>query len=295
MASERVPNRYPLSIVSPEGHSELENLDFFDGNRPAHFPSPAEVRENPVLRKTLGSIATKFDSLNIIVKYGVDIAASEAYCLRALQLLPEVPVPKVYGWCEEGGEVFIYMELIQGVTLESQWEVLSPEARKEVCTQLRTIVEALRKVQQDPNDQFLGRIDRKPLLDTVLTGGKKPPAGPFNTVKEFHDWLSAVVLKDKAPEATDPIREHLPDDSKVVFTHADLHRSNIMVSADGSGQVLAIIDWHQSGWYPNYWEYCKALYTAWYGEEWAMEYIPQFVDPVDFYDWWEWYPHAFGY
>jgi thiamine kinase-like enzyme len=64
------------------------------------------------------------------------------------------------------------------------------------------------------------------------------------------------------PRSTnDPQRQGLPDDSPVFFTHADLNLVNIIVSSpdDGPARVLAIIDWHQSGWYPAYWEYCKAL------------------------------------
>ena len=106
MASEHVPNRYSLSIGSPEGHLKPNHFDFFDGERPARFPSPAEVRANPVLQGARNSLITKFASLNIVVKYGQEITVSEAYCLLALQLLPDVPVPKVYEWCEDGGEVF---------------------------------------------------------------------------------------------------------------------------------------------------------------------------------------------
>jgi aminoglycoside phosphotransferase (APT) family kinase protein len=93
------------------------------------------------------------------VKYGEDITVSEAHCLRALRrLLPdEVPVPEVYGWCEDGGEVFIYMELITGVTLESQWATLSDQAKKEVSSQLCAIVKGLRKLHQDPSDRFIGK------------------------------------------------------------------------------------------------------------------------------------------
>jgi hypothetical protein len=153
MATDDSPNRYLLSgVLSPEQSS--------DSDRPAHwFPSPAEVRANPLLRETLGSCTTKFDSLNIVVKYGEDITVSEAHCLRALRrLLPdEVPVPEVYGWREDGGEVFIYMELITGVTLESQWATLSDQAKKEVIPQLCAIVKGLRKLHQDPSDRFIGK------------------------------------------------------------------------------------------------------------------------------------------
>ena len=44
-------------------------------------------------------------------------------------------------------------------------------------------------------------------------------------------------------------------------------------------RVIAIIDWGQSGWYPEYWEYCKALYTTLYSDEWRTEWIPRFLSP----------------
>ncbi|EDU49688.1 conserved hypothetical protein [Pyrenophora tritici-repentis Pt-1C-BFP] len=270
---ENMPNCYRLSSdVQFEESPDFEKFNYFNCNRPASsYPSPAEVRENPLLRRSWGSYTTKFDSLNLVVKYGKDITASEAHCLEALRrLLPdEVPVPK--------------------------WESLSEEAKKEVCKQLRSMVNSLRKLEQDPSDQFVGRIDRKPLLDVVFTDGVKPPAGPFNTAKEFHDWLSVLFKEPGKLHFPDPFRGSLPDNSRIVFTHADLHPSNIMVSANGSSHVLAIIDWHQSGWYPEYWEYCKALYTADFTKEWALEYVPQFVNVVEFFEDWLWYPRSMGY
>ncbi|KAI1105026.1 hypothetical protein F4804DRAFT_331695 [Jackrogersella minutella] len=47
----------------------------------------------------------------------------------------------------------------------------------------------------------------------------------------------------------------------VVFMHADLDKSNIFVSpreGDSPHRVGAIIDWHQSGWYPSDWGYINA-------------------------------------
>ena len=42
----------------------------------------------------------------------------------------------------------------------------------------------------------------------------------------------------------------------VRFTHGDLIPKNIMVSPDGAG-IIGIIDWGNSGFYPDYWEYCR--------------------------------------
>jgi hypothetical protein len=308
----------------PRGSSfEFEESAYFSQNgRGCSLPSPAEVRRNqcPGLQST--SQPVRFEALNLLVKYGPEITIAEGQCLWAIRrLFPyQVSVPEVYGWCEEGGEVFIYMELVQGITLEDRWELLSKQERINVCEQLRAILLELRSLRQDPKDHFLGEylfpfristepktecveghINRQPLLDIVFTDNTKLPAGPFSSVKEFHDWLSYLTKRGKEVHWPDPLlipdpfRELLPDNSLVIFTHGDLHRSNIMVSTDGPCRIVALVDWHQSGWYPDYWEYCKAVFTAEPGGEWEIEYVPRFLEVPDCYDAWAFYPRTIGY
>jgi hypothetical protein len=139
------------------------------------------------------------------------------------------------------------------------------------------------------------------LLDIVFTDDTKPSAGPFASVKEFHDWLSYLTKRGKEihwpdpSQIPDPSRYLLPDNSPITFTHADLHPSNIIVSIDNPCHIVAIIDWHQSGWYPDYWEYCKAVFTAEPNGEWETEYIPRFLEVADCYDAWSYYPQTLGY
>ena len=97
-----------------------------------------------------------------------------------------------------------------------------------------------------------------------------------------------------ASEIPDPYRDGLPDDAEVVFTHGDLHPSNIMVSRESPCKVVALIDWRQSGWYPDYWEFCKAVFTAEGGGEWLEVSIPSFIDDTGYYDAWNNYARAFG-
>ena len=49
-----------------------------------------------------------------------------------------------------------------------------------------------------------------------------------------------------------------------MFTHADLHMGNIIISrgVDSLPRVAAILDWHQSGWYPLDWEWLKAQWMC---------------------------------
>lgn len=126
---------------------------------------------------------------------------------------------------------------------------------------------------------ILGSITRGHLLDYVFEN--VPPGGPFKSVKHFNDWFSTLA-QDWLPNSQnyqDPYRELLPDTEAIKFTHGDLHRGNIIISSTSPPRVLAVIDWAHAGWYPDYWEYCKALYTSEYDGEWRNVWIPKFLSP----------------
>lgn len=150
----------------------------------------------------------------------------------------------------------------------------------------------------DPR-HFLGNITRGRLYDIVFTDTSSLPAGPFPNVKTFHDTLANFPFHDHDPnDPPHPYRGFLPDDVPVVFTHGDLHRSNIMITPPLKGsspRVLAIIDWYQSGWFPSYWEYNKTRWTADVGGEWATKYVPLFVDgDEDAYNYWDYFMLKLG-
>jgi hypothetical protein len=53
-----------------------------------------------------------------------------------------------------------------------------------------------------------------------------------------------------------------------------------MMSATSS-DVLGIIDWHRSGWYPDFWGYIKAFWTAdWESRDDWKDCIGTFVQPA---------------
>lgn len=86
----------------------------------------------------------------------------------------------------------------------------------------------------------------------------------------------------------------------VAFTHTDLVPSNILLSPESNPDVAAVIDWGQAGWYPGYWEYCKArrvrpnpeYFDDELDEEWNLKYLPLILEPVDeetVYSPWLWF------
>lgn len=83
--------------------------------------------------------------------------------------------------------------------------------------------------------------------------------GPYQSEAEFNKQIARGCTEDLAcafPEAH--CREHL-----IVFTHADLHPSNILVDA---GKLSGIVDWQFAGFYPAYWEYTKAMRSVRHAE-----------------------------
>ncbi|KAF2793231.1 hypothetical protein K505DRAFT_385865 [Melanomma pulvis-pyrius CBS 109.77] len=208
----------------------------------------------------------RFEDLGLVVKFGSHISITEAINLWAIRRVFQdvIPVPEVYGCrvLEQEGkirEVFIYMQLVQGPTLEQQWPVLSATDKHTICSDLRSICHG-------PAPDLC--LERLPLLR------------PFLSRVEFHDWLSWLWRRHVPDPRSieDPWRDLFPDNGSIVLTHGDLRPANIIVTATGPAKIVAILDWEQAGWYPDYWEDCKARFTASYSGEWRG-WIDQFLDP----------------
>lgn len=81
----------------------------------------------------------------------------------------------------------------------------------------------------------------------------------------------------------------------IKFTHGDLHRSNVIVSRESPSHVVALVDWHQAGWLPEYWEDRKAHYTADPYSEWSTIHLPIILDQYEgTWNSWDFYTMATG-
>lgn len=262
-------------------------MDFLDSS---FFKNPGQCLPTPAQVRALSSdVSTSpqprpiiFEKPDVFVKFGPYVTVAEAQCLWMIRRVfhGRIPVPEVFGWrTDKENYVFIYMELIQGQTLLDSWGDLTSLDKKSLCDQLCQIVGFLRQLEQFSSDMYIGSINRQQLLDYVFQ--TQPEAGPFLSISAFNDWFSCLPQR-RLPMSSrykDPYRGMLPDTGEIKFTHGDLHRGNIIVSSAAPARILAIVDWAQAGWYPDYWEYCKALYTCWYEDEWRRDWIDKFLCP----------------
>ena len=105
-------------------------------------------------------------------------------------------------------------------------------------------------------------------------------------MESFHDAFAR--LASQAPRHSDTYLSGLSDNVDIAFTHGDLDQSNILISKaiDGPARIVALIDWHQSGWYPKPWERLKAEYVTFPDSDW-VKFLP--LRPVNkaYYRAWE--------
>jgi hypothetical protein len=158
----------PQICLAELPESSLAHMDFLDstwfkthGQR-REFPTPEHVRSfsKPPLRPHV----VRFEDLGLIVKFGPDISTLEAINLWAVRraLGDVIPVPEVYGWRVverdgESSEVFIYMQLVQGLTLEQRWTELSAIEKQGISSDLRTMTSCFRSLRDDEFGQVIGR------------------------------------------------------------------------------------------------------------------------------------------
>ncbi|KAJ5135168.1 uncharacterized protein N7515_004446 [Penicillium bovifimosum] len=140
-----------------------------------------------------------------------------------------------------------------------------------------TVVEA--ETQHMVYKQLRGKVPVPEVFgwtEDVFLSSHRNLAGPFHGADAVQKFQEGCYIQ-------------IDGDVPVVFTHDDLVPPNIMLSSGPNPKVVAVIDWGQAGWYPAYWEYCKAhrvrvnpdAFDDVLYEEWITRYLPIILDPVD--------------
>ncbi|KAI1810837.1 hypothetical protein GGS20DRAFT_589166 [Poronia punctata] len=148
-----------------------------------------------------------------------------------------------------------------GVPLSTCNDLLSGRDLERIAAQLKHYITQLRTIPNTVNK-------KAPICDTLggpcrdarIRGGDS--VGPFADEAAFSQML-------RIPD--EPSRRG----HEIMFSHADLNPRNILVEEhvqpDGSvtWNVSGFVDWEFSGYFPEYWEYTKALFE---GFRWPKRY-----------------------
>jgi hypothetical protein len=139
------------------------NTFFGNWTHPKPLPTPAQVRASNlesgvlVLGQKVELTILCFTDLRLVVKFGRRASISEGQALWTLaRYCPQVPVPEVYGWCQDKEETFLYMEYLDGRTLRTCLDTFTNEELQDIAAQIKSMMECMRCLLQPPKDMFIG-------------------------------------------------------------------------------------------------------------------------------------------
>ena len=182
-----------------------------------------------------------------------------------------IPVPQLrYPHLESS--MWIVQDYIEGKMLLECWDTLSYFKRFRVACTLRGYISQLRGL----------RHSRPGTADTGHTGGaifNDVQIGPMESADEFRalcessaysSWAKAVRhrLRDNEADSIEP-PPYMKNDWTLVFTHGDLNPTNLLLSNDN---VLWVIDWQASGYYPMWMEFVGLSWSDRWPRSWQRYY-----------------------
>lgn len=168
------------------------------------------------------------------------------------------------------------------MTLTEAWPSLSHEEKMSVQHQLDDIFRRLRSLREQDGHYF-GGADEEGVKDYHLA--EHPHKAIINTAAGCDDFQfsaphhgSTTYVSFLRSFLTDPIQGS-------VFTHGDVRQGNVLVklNRDNTCVVTGIIDWEDSGFYPEYHECTKVTSTLSVTDEndWYL-YLPTSIAPSNF-------------
>ncbi|KAJ6034784.1 hypothetical protein N7460_008959 [Penicillium canescens] len=199
----------------------------------------------------------------------------------ALQYLaeqvPEIPAPRPHGLIKFGSFCMLFMSYIPSMTLSEAWPCLSHEQKISVQYQLDDIFSRLRNVRRG-DGHYLGGLGGEGVK------GQQPNT-IISTAAGFEDFRYSAPHHGSTTYATF-LRSFLTDSIQgSVFTHGDVRKDNILVklNQDNVWIVTGIIDWEDSGFYPECHECTQLTRTLSVTEEddWYL-YLPASISPLQF-------------
>lgn len=231
-----------------------------------------------------------------IIKMGDEMLLHEASVLQFVAENTSVPVPRVLGFGRVPGtcdQAYMFMDRIAGDALSDVWDELDAAARSDIAWQLRDMYRDLRAHKHNSVCGILVREEARQAVDAatgtsdVQDNGAPAvaartrtvydqagctdnffgyPVGPFDSEPDFVNELAHVMMCRGGPECLDvvPMLEDLaasrrPHPKNTYLTHGQLNPKNILIR---DGRVVGLLDWSESGFYPEWWEYVKAHFDG---------------------------------
>lgn len=212
-----------------------------------------------------------------VVKTSSHTRMAEAEVMKYVRANTSIPIPEVHNAYhdETTGDVVIVMDYVEGENLDKAWLRYTEDEKSSVISQLRDYMVQLRQSKGN----FIGSIDGTACNDQFFFHDPQG-YGPFQTEEEFNKGVVQAMKHDQ-PSTFVSVRcdvwlNNLKGHS-TILSHNDLDPRNILVQGS---KIVAIIDWEFAGYYPEYWEYCKALCSPGWEHPWTRDrVVDQILEP----------------
>ncbi|EIM82678.1 kinase-like protein [Stereum hirsutum FP-91666 SS1] len=182
------------------------------------------------------------------------VLPSEVAAMQYVARHTTIPVPKVLEVTQSefagGLGMTLDMEYVDGYEMqyapEKDWPGLLEELKGYV-RQMRSL--------EPPRPGRVESIDGSRMRDVGISSNKA--IGPFDSIHAFHDHLGFGQARAVESRRNDwPLLDKIIHRAhqggyRTVFTHGDIAPRNVLVK---SGKIVALIDWENAGWCPEWWE-----------------------------------------
>ncbi|EEP82714.1 predicted protein [Uncinocarpus reesii 1704] len=207
--------------------------------------------------------AIKFLPFGLVLKSSHRVSKSEANALHLVEKYTSINAPRLINATVVNDtdlrinnhpvHNYLLMTRVPGDDLSDVFYRMTYEERAQFAKDLGKCISEYRQIPSSHNTNHeicdtLGGAFR----DNRMGGGLH---GPFDSKIDFLNYLSPgrlAALRDELPLSALYRNNH-----RIVFSHSDLHRTNIKVRG---GRLVGIIDWEAAGFKPEYWEYTRAVW-----------------------------------
>ncbi|KAK8097719.1 uncharacterized protein PG998_013205 [Apiospora kogelbergensis] len=207
-----------------------------------------------------------------VVKTGACTREAQGNTMKFVRQHTSIPVPEVYN------VLLVYRHGICGGNptgpcvgdTGQRGERIRDEATRTYFDELRSI-----------KGSFIGAVDGSACDDQFFCASPWS-YGPYRTEEKFNEGLCQAWSKDREDEEAFTLllcqmQRTTMHGHDIVMTHNDFAPRNILVRGS---TVVAILDWEYSGFYPEYWEYCKSLWRPGWDSAWIKDGLVEGVlDP----------------
>ncbi|KAI7759823.1 hypothetical protein LZL87_009146 [Fusarium oxysporum] len=212
------------------------------------------------------SLAVSRLPFDLYLKSTNEGAFNESNALGLTHKYTSVPAPRVLDLVADSRNTHLLTTGLRGEPLARAMDMLSDRDCHEFVDQMQGFISQIRAIAPVGPKTHICNTLGQACSDPRIRDGN--PIGPFEDEASFSQYLC---------HPDDPARRG----HQVVFTHVDLNLRNILVDKvtrlDGTRgwAVSGIVDWENSGFYPEYWDCTKAQFE---GSRWDERWTRALVE-----------------